>query len=158
MAIPKKLLNHLEKNKVKYETITHKTVYTAYDLAQTLDMDLKEIAKTLVVKADLPVGLSADKAGEAGKNYVYVLVVLSAAQLLDLGKLKKLLKAKKIEIAKEQVMKVAFKIKPGTITPFGAIYKVPVCFEKGLTKMKKIIVGGGSYNDAIKIKPWILLN
>lgn len=136
MAIYKKLFNYLEKNKVKYEPISHRVVYTAYDLAQTLRADLKEIAKTLIVKVD--------------RNYV--LVVLSAAQMLDFGKLKKLLKAKKIEIAKENVMKTVFKIKPGTITPFGSLYKVPVYLEKSLLKLKNLIVGGGSYIDSLKMK------
>lgn len=136
MAIPKKLLSYLEKNKVKFEPVSHKIVYTAYDLAQTLRAELKEIVKTLVVKAD--------------KNYV--LVVLSAAQMLDFGKLKKLLKAKKIEIAKEKVMTTVFKIKPGTITPFGSLYKAPVYAEKGLAKLKSMIVGGGSYTESIKMK------
>jgi Ala-tRNA(Pro) deacylase len=136
MAIPKKIISYLEKNKVKVEPIAHRIVYTAYDLAQTLKTDLKEIAKTLVIKADKK----------------YVLVVLSAAQMLDINKLKKLLKAKKVEIAKENVMKTVFKIKPGTITPFGGLYKVPVYLEKGLLKLKNLIVGGGSYTDSIKIK------
>ncbi|MEK7580122.1 MAG: YbaK/EbsC family protein [Patescibacteria group bacterium] len=136
MAIAKKLVNHLEKNKIKHTVINHKIVYTAYDLAQTLKVKLNEIAKTLIIKAD--------------KNYV--LVALSANQMLDLGKLKKLLKAKKIGIAKENVMKKIFKIKPGTITPFGSLYKLPVYCEKNLTKIKVGILGGGSYRDSVKIR------
>lgn len=136
MAIAKKLFNHLEKNKVKYEVVPHRIVYTAYDMAKTLRVDLKEIVKTLIIKTDKQ----------------YVLVALSANQMLDLGKLKKLLKAKKIDIAREDVMKKVFKIKPGTITPFGSLYKLPVYLDKNLTKITKIIVGGGSYTDSIKIK------
>ncbi len=136
MAIAKKLVNHLGKNKIKYEILCHKIVYTAYDLAQTLKVKLNEIAKTLVVKAD--------------KNYV--LVVVSANQMLDLGKLKKILKAKKIEIAKENVMQKMFKIKPGTITPFGSLYKLSIYCEKNLTKLKTAILGGGSYKDSVKMK------
>jgi len=115
----------------------HKTVFTAFDLARTLRVDFKEVAKTLVVKGD---------------NNYYI-VMLSAAQMLDFGQLKKLLKVKKIEIAREKVMETVFKIPMGTITPFAGFYKTPLCLEKGLLKMKKIVVGGGSYNDAIKIKP-----
>lgn len=136
MAIYKKLVNYLEKNRIKYEPMAHKTVYTVYDLAQTTGLKLSEIAKTLVIKVDKG----------------YVLAVLSASQRLDFNKLKKIAKAKKIEIAKERVMKGVFKIKPGTITPFGSLYKVPVYFEKGLTKIKKVVVGGGSYIDSIRIK------
>ncbi|TSC95949.1 MAG: hypothetical protein Athens101410_273 [Parcubacteria group bacterium Athens1014_10] len=136
MAIPKKIQNFLEKSKVKYETITHKTVYTAYDLAQTLKTKLQEISKALIVKT------------EKG----YTIVVLPASMMLDLNKLKKILKAKKIEIAKEGVMKKIFKIKPGTLMPFGALYKTPVLMEKSLAKAKNIITHAGSYTDSVKIK------
>lgn len=131
--ISKKLLNYLDKAKVGYKTIKHKTVYTAYDLAQTLKAKLNEVAKTLVVKADK----------------VYVLVVLPASRKLDLGKLKKILKAKKVEIAKENVMKKIFKIKPGAITPFGELHKVPVYIDKTLLKAKKIIANAGTYEDSV---------
>lgn len=137
MAIPKALLNYLQKSKINFEPVVHKTVFTAFDMARTLRVDFKEVAKTLVVKGD--------------NNYF--IVVLSAAQMLDFGKLKKVLNVKKIEIAREKVMETVFKIPMGTITPFAGFYKVQLCLEKGLLKMKKIVVGGGSYNDAIKVKP-----
>jgi len=131
--IPKKILNYLDKAKVGYKTIKHKTVYTAYDLAQTLKVKLSDVAKTLVVKADK----------------IYVLVVLPASHKLDLGKLKKVLKAKKVEIAKEKIMKVVFKVKPGAITPFGELYKVPVFIDRALLKAKKIIAEAGTYEDSV---------
>jgi len=136
MAIPKKLQNFLEKNKIKYEAITHKTVYTAYDLSQTLKVKLQEIAKTLIIKTDKG----------------YSLVVLPASMMLDMAKLKKILKAKKVEIAKEGIMKSVFKIKPGTVTPFGSLHKVQVVVDKNLAKAKEIIASAGSYTDSIKIK------
>lgn len=136
MAIPKKLQNFLEKNKIKYKAIAHKTVYTAYDLAQTLKVKLQEIAKTLVIKTDKG----------------YALVVLPASMMLDMAKLKKNLKAKKVEIVKEGIMKSIFKIKPGTVTPFGSLHKVQVVMDKNLAKAKEIIAGAGSYTDSIKIK------
>jgi Ala-tRNA(Pro) deacylase len=131
--IPKKLQNYLDKTKVGYKTIRHKTVYTAYDAAATMRAKLNEIAKTLVVKADK----------------FYVLVVLPASHKLDLGKFKKVLKAKKTEIAKEKVMQAVFKVKPGAITPFGELYKIPVYIDKALLKAKKIIASAGTYEDSV---------
>ena len=133
MAIPKKLLNYLDKSRVGYKIVRHKKVYTAYDAAQTLKVKLGEIAKTLVVKADK----------------LYVLAVLPASHKLDLGKLKKVLKAKKIEIAKEKVMKAIFKVKPGAITSFGELHKVQVYLDKTLLKAKKIIASAGTYEDSV---------
>lgn len=136
MPIPKKLLSHLDKNKIKYEILKHKTVYTAYDLANTLKKKLSEIAKTLLVKADKE----------------YYLVVIPAHYRLDLGKLKKLLKSKKIEIAKENIMQKVFKIKPGAITPFGAIHKTGVFIDRALLKTQSIIMGAGSFTESLRLK------
>lgn len=133
MAIPKKLLSYLDKAKIGYKIVRHKTVYTAYDAAQTLGVKLGEIAKTLVIKADK----------------IYLLAVLPASHKLDLGKLKKVAKAKKIEIAKEGMMKKIFKIKPGAITPFGQIYKVPVYVDKSMIKVKQITAGAGTFEESV---------
>lgn len=133
MAIPKKILKYLDSAKAGYKIIGHKTVYTAYDAAQTLRVKLGDIAKTLVVKADR----------------AYVLAVLPASRRLDLGKLKKIIKAKKIDIAKENVMKKVFNIKPGAVTPFGELYKTPVFIDKSLLKAKKIIAGAGTFEDSV---------
>ncbi|MFN3301838.1 MAG: aminoacyl-tRNA deacylase [Patescibacteria group bacterium] len=143
MAIPKKLLNYLKKNKVKFEHVVHKTVYTAYDLAQTLKEKLDKIAKSVVIKTDKG----------------YALLVLPASRLADLKKIKKALKAKKIEIAKEGVMKSFFKIKPGTITPFATLHKkVPLLIDKALLKAKEILVSAGSYTDSLRLKVKDFLN
>lgn len=137
MAISKKLLAHLKKNKVKFEVIAHKTVYTAFDLAKTLKEKLNRIGKTLVIKTDKG----------------YALVVLPANKMVDFAKLKKLLGAKKIEIAKEKVMKDVFKIKPGTITPFATIHKkVPLYIDRALLRVKEILVSAGSYTDSLRLK------
>lgn len=136
MAIPKKLLNHLDKNKIKYDVLKHKTVYTAYDLAQTMKRKLQEIAKTVLVKADKQ----------------YYLVVVPAHFKIDFAKIKKLLKVKKVSIAKEGEMKTKFKVKPGAITPFGTIHKVGVLVDKALLKTRDVIFGAGSFTESIRMK------
>lgn len=136
MSIAKKLINHLEKNKIKYDVLEHKVVYTAYDLAQTTKKKLQEIAKTVLVKADKE----------------YYLVVVPAHYKLDLVKLKKLLKAKKVKMAKESEMKSKFKVKPGAITPFGTIHKIGVVVDKTLLKTKDVIFGAGSFTESIRMK------
>ena len=40
----------MDKNKIKYEVLKHKKVYTAYDASQTLKVKPKEIAKSLIIK------------------------------------------------------------------------------------------------------------
>ncbi len=136
MPIPKRITDYLNKNKVKYEVLAHRTVFTAYDLANTLKKKLNEITKTLMIKADKD----------------YILVVLPASKRLDLKKIKKFLKAKKVEICKEGLMKKVFKVKPGAITPFGSLHKTSVLVDKTLVKTNEVIMGAGSFTESLRLK------
>ncbi|MBN1778965.1 MAG: YbaK/EbsC family protein [Candidatus Buchananbacteria bacterium] len=136
MAIPAKTKKYLDKKLTKYEAIAHKTVYTAYDAAQTLRRELKDIAKSLVV--------AADKA--------YIIVVLPAHMKIDLVKLKKILKAKKVAIPNEKLMIKVFKVKPGAMTAFGGLHKVEVIADKSLLKTKEVILSAGSFTDSVRMK------
>lgn len=136
MAIPAKTKKYLDKKMTKYETITHKTVYTAYDAAQTLRRELKEIGKNLLI--------AADKA--------YVIAVVPAHMRIDLKKLKKALGVKKVSIPNEQVMIKVFKVKPGAMTAFGGLHKAEVIIDKSLLKVKDVILASGSFTDSVRIK------
>lgn len=136
MSTPAKVTTYLDKLKVPYERIAHRTVYTAYDLAQTLRQDLQEIAKTLLIKVDTG----------------YALVVLPASSKLDFKKLKKLIKAKKVSIASEKEMQKKFNVKPGAMTPFGALHKVPVVVDKGLAKASSALFSAGSFTESLRMK------
>ncbi|MEA2088970.1 MAG: YbaK/EbsC family protein [Patescibacteria group bacterium] len=141
MAIPKKITNFLEKHNINYEILEHKTVYTAFDMAQTMKKKLSQIAKTLALKVDKK----------------HILVVVPADRKVNFDKLKKLLKAKQIKIVKEIDMVKVFKTKKGNLLPFGTFHKVPVFIDKTLLKTRIIIVSGGSYTESLKLKAMDLL-
>lgn len=145
MAVPKKLQSFLKKVGIKAAVVTHKTIYTAFDLSSTLKTKLSGIAKTVVLKVTPPIE-------QDGKKYTHILAVLGAHQMLDFKKLAKLLAVKKVELDRENVMAKVFKVKPGAITPFAGYHKVPVVIDKTLAKAKTIITGAGSYTDSVKIK------
>lgn len=136
MAIAKKIERYLQKNKIKFEIIKHRTVYTAYDLAATLKEKLERIGKTLLVKAD-------DR---------HVLVVLPANRRLDVARLKKHLGAKRITIASEKDMVKTLKVKPGALTPFGALHKLEVVVDKAMAKATDFFVGAGSFTESLRLK------
>jgi len=141
MAIPKKIVNFLEKNKARYEVLKHRTVYTAYDKAATLKVPEKIVGKTLVVKLD--------------KNPA--LVLIPANKNLDIQKLKKIAKIKNVEFIKEAWMKKNLKgVKIGAIPPFSNLWKMKTFIDKSLFQNPKIIVNGGDYNFSIKISPAVL--
>ena len=46
-------------------------------------------------------------------------------------------------------MKKIFKVKPGAVTPFGEIYKIPVYIDRALLRAKKVIAGAGTHEDSV---------
>lgn len=133
MAVSKKLTTYLEKQGAKFDVVSHRTVFTAYDAAATLKRELHEIAKTLLIAADKQL----------------VLAVVPADKKLDLEKIKKALKANKVVIASEKQLVAALKIKPGTLSAFGSLHKLQVLADASLSKAKKIVLSSGSTTDSI---------
>src|SRR2546427_12113002 len=85
MSVATKLKQYLDTNEVPYTVITHPRAYTAQDTAAVAHVPGKELAKTVVVKAD-------------GR---FVMAVLPAPRKIDLDRLKSLLRANDIRIAFE---------------------------------------------------------
>lgn len=140
MPIPKKIIKYLDSKKVKYETIKHRTVYTAYDKAATLKVPEKIVGKTLVVKI----------------NKFFALILIPANKNLDKNKLKKVAKVKTIDFVKESWMKKSLKgIKIGAVPPFGSLFKLQTFIDSGLLKNPKIIINSGDYNWSIKTTPGV---
>ena len=137
MKIPQKVIRFLSQNKVNYEIINHRTVYTAYDKAATLKVRLNMIGKTLIVKTD----------GDL------TIILIPGNKNLDKNKFKKLAKIKKLDFISEKLMKNKFKgVKIGAIPPFGSLWRLPTFIDKSLINSPKIIINSGDYNFSIKLK------
>jgi Ala-tRNA(Pro) deacylase len=142
MAIPKKIINFLEKAKVKYEIIEHKTVFTAFDKSQTLKVPEKIVGKTLILKS----------------NNSLFFVLVPANKNLDLKKIKKKVgkdaerPKEKVELAPERLIKKKIKgVKLGAIPPFGNLWGFQTFVDNSIKKEKEIILNGGDWNFSIKI-------
>jgi len=151
MAIPKKVINFLEKSEVKYEIIEHRKVFTAYDKAATLKVPEKISVKTLAVRTSPP-------------SKEVVLVSIPADKNLDKDKLKKKINALRKKEGQKAVKKVDFVnekwvennlkgIKLGAVPPFGNLWKLANFIEKSLLKNPKIIFNSGDNSFSIKISP-----
>lgn len=138
MPISKKLLKKLEEAGIKHEIINHRKVFTALDAAATLKVKLEQVVKSLLIKVDKD----------------FYLALLPANKNLDLKKLAKSLSVpqKKVSIPKEKVMKTKFKVKPGAMSAFGSIYKIPVIVDKSLMKVRDGIFSSGSFVESLRIK------
>ncbi len=168
--LSKKLLKYLEDNKIKFEVVEHKVVYTAFDAAQTMKVKLNEIAKALLIKFNKPF-IDGQKP--------YAVVVVGADKNIDLKKLAKVVsewavklnkelrlkkpekgkkplidiynKVSKITIPKEKDIKDKFRAKPGAMPAFGSLYKLPVFVDKAFLKTKQAIFPGGSFTQSVKM-------
>lgn len=138
--ISKSLEKLLKQNKIKYEVVEHRKVYTAFDSAETQDLKLSEVAKAVLLK---------------GENLF--LAVLPAGNNCDFKALSKLA-GEKLSIAKEKdIYKLSAKggsasggkIKIGLIPPFGSLFKIPVLLDRKLINNKKINLPAGSYTESV---------
>jgi len=147
MPIIKKLEKFLKENKIQYQEIEHKTVYTAHDKAATLKVKEKSIGKTLLIKTDRDLAL----------------VLIPGNKNFDKAKFKKLFNdwrkknsqgaIKSIDFASEVLMKNRIKgVKVGAIPPFSKLWKLPAFIDKTLEKEKELILNSGNYNSSIKIR------
>ncbi|KKU38811.1 MAG: hypothetical protein UX54_C0030G0007 [Parcubacteria group bacterium GW2011_GWA2_46_39] len=79
-------------------------------------------------------------------------MVLPASHQVDFKALKKILKAKKIDIDRENVMVKLFKVKAGALSAIhGRLNKIPVYVDKSLTKAKKIVAQAGSFEESLHL-------
>ncbi len=137
MPIPKKILNFLDKAKVKYKILEHKKVFTAFDKSQTLKVLPKIVGKTVILNS--------------GKELIFVLI--PADKNLDLKKVKKKI-GKEVKLARERKIQEKIKgVKLGAIPPFGNLWKAKTLVDSSFKKEKKIILNSGDWNFSIEISP-----
>ena len=130
--IEKNLEKLLKANKIKFEIIEHRKVFTAFDSAETQDIKLAEVAKAVLLK---------------GKKSLY-LAVLPAGNNCDFKALSKLAEDK-VSIAKEKDITTKLKTKIGLIPPFGSLFGIPMFIDKKLLKNTKINLPAGSYTESV---------
>jgi len=150
VEVNKKIEKFLNENKIKYELIEHRKVFTAYDKAATLKVKPKVVAKTLVLRLD--------------KDFAIVLI--PANKNLDKEKIKKqvniirkkngLNKIKKVDFVNEAWMKKNLKgTKIGAIPPFGGLWKIQTFADKSFLNEKTIFINAGDYCQSLKVSPKI---
>ena len=164
IMLSKTIQKFLDANKIKYEIIEHKTVYTAFDKAATLRAKLQEVGKTVVVcfdKKHYMLGLiPANKNLDKKKLLKTVNIWLKKQNKNSDGRIRMPQNSRpevrysNADFAKEAWMKNNFKgVKLGATPPFGLLYKLPFFLDNALTKPSKIIINGGQYEISIKLSP-----
>lgn len=137
MAVPKKIIDYLKKEKIHYHTFEHDKAFTASQVASAQHVPGKQMIKTVIVKADNE----------------FVMCLLSAVHNLDLNKFKSQIQAKEVRLAKEDEMKKLFpECELGSEPPLGTLYNLKVFADTFLEKDAEVAFNAGTHIDLITMK------
>ena len=132
----KQLKEFLDRNNVKYVSITHSTAYTAQEIAALTHTKGRDLAKTVIVKLDDTLAMA----------------VLPASYQVALEELKQGTKTTSAALATEAQFRARFTgCETGAMPPFGNLYDMPVFVDESLTKDKEIAFNAGSHNELIRM-------
>lgn len=127
----------LDSHKVKYLVISHSLAYTAQGIAALAHIPGRELAKTVILKAD----------------GAMLMAVLPASCQVDLPLLRKVLNAKTVELATELEFKDRFPdCDTGAMPPFGILYDMVVFADEALAHDKEIAFNAGSHRELVRME------
>jgi Ala-tRNA(Pro) deacylase len=131
-----KLKDFLDKNNVKYVTITHSTAFTAQEVASMTHIKGQELAKTVIVKIDGQMAMA----------------VLPASYQINLALLKKASGANTVALATEAEFHGRFpECETGAMPPFGNLYGMRVFVDGSLARDKAIAFNAGTHRELIRL-------
>lgn len=137
MTILRRLQEYLDSNHVPYEVLGHQEAYTAPEIAHTLHVSGKMLAKVVIVKADER----------------FVMTVLPSNWRIDFERLKETLGAARVRLTTEDEYKGLFPdCEVGAMPPFGNLYGVEVCVDQSLTEDEEIVFQAGTHFGAVKLR------
>jgi Ala-tRNA(Pro) deacylase len=137
MPILTKLKEFLDANRVPYEVRSHRTAYTAQEVAAEEHIPGREMAKVVMVR---------DAHG-------YLMAVLPAPYHLGLGHLEKVTGRTGLRLATEAEFAGLFPgCEPGAMPPFGNLYGIPVWVDDLLARDEEIAFNAGNHEQTVHMK------
>ena len=133
----RKLKSFLDEKKIRYVTIVHSPAYTAQAIAQSAHVSGKELAKTVIFKAD-------------GK---LVMAVLPATHRVNTDAFREAIGAKNVELAEERDFIDSFPgCELGAMPPFGNLWDIEVYVDERLREDEHIAFNAGSHTELVKME------
>ncbi|MDA2920420.1 YbaK/EbsC family protein [Desulfobacterota bacterium AH_259_B03_O07] len=133
--MPKRLKDYLDDNNIKYVKISHSPAYTAQEIAASIHIPGKELAKTVILKV----------------NEGFAMAVLPASRKINFDTLKEVVGDHGARLANEDEFKDIFPdCEVGAMPPFGNLYELPVYVATALSEDKEIAFNAGTHTDIIK--------
>jgi len=131
-----RLEQYFRDNGVGYQIMTHPVAYTAQEVAAAQRVPGKQVAKVVIVLAD----------GKA------VMLAQPANSRIDFAKLKDVLGAQEVRLAREKEFSDLFPdCDTGAMPPFGNLYDVPVYVDRALSEDVEIVFQAGTHRETMRI-------
>ena len=130
---------YLQEHHVPFEVLSHDQVFDAQHLAHAVHVPGREVAKTVLLRAD--------------HDYRFVAAVLPATHAIDFDALGKSLGGAAIELASEvEVAQHCPDCEFGVLPPFGSHYGANTVIDSSLTEDHQIVFAGDTHCEAIRMK------
>ncbi len=135
--MPSRLLkNYLDENDTPYVSIQHSMAFRAIDIARSIHIPGRELAKTVIIKV----------------NNELAMAVVPANYLVKLDILREALNTDNIELADEADFAQRFPdCEVGAMPPFGVLYDMDVYVAESLSEDEKIAFNAGSHLEVIQM-------
>ena len=132
----RKMKEFLDRENVKYVTISHSPAYTAQEVAESAHIKGKDLAKTVIVELD----------GEMA------MAVLPGNRKIVLQDLREVTGSDEVKFASEEEFRERFPdCETGAMPPFGNLYGMDVFLAEGLTQNEQIAFNAGSHTEVVKL-------
>jgi len=132
------ILSQLNKNKIKFETVTHEPAKTSEESATLRNTKLDEGIKAIILRGK-----------KTGKN---IMVCIPADQKLDMNLLANF-ETEKFEFENPQIIKDKFGLELGSIPPFGNLLGMTTYFSREIESKAVSAFNDGLNIESIKMKP-----
>jgi len=136
MECLERMEGYLRENGVPFEVLRHTEAYTMPEVAAALHVPGEQVAKVVMVKAD----------GEMA------MLVVSAVHRLDFARVRAVIGAEEVSLAKEEEFADLFPdCAVGAMPPFGNLYNVPVYVDQALADEADIVFRVGTHQHTMKV-------
>ena len=134
LKLIKELLNS---NGITYEVSEHEPVYTSEQAAKVRGVELKTGVKALVLKT------------EEGS---FVMGLIAADKRIDLKKLAKIARTKKLRLASPQEVLKITGCEVGSVHPFGNLHRLPTYLDNSVLENNMVNFNAGLHTVSIQMK------
>ena len=135
-ALFSRIVDALNREKMKHEVIEHKAVFTSKDAAEARGTELKQGCKALILKT------------EEG----YIQAVVPGDREIDLKKLQRITLFRHLELGSAADVKRVSGCDIGAVPPFGNLMGLKVYFDKRVTENEIVAFNAGSHSKSITMR------